>query len=77
MVSSYWPAQGESTRKHFLNEERIIPERKEGSWDSPGDPVVKNLPANAGNMGLTPGPGRYHLPRADKLLYTATVSYDY
>ena len=25
--------------------------------DSPGDPVVKDLPANAGNMGLIPGPG--------------------
>ena len=27
----------------------------------PGGPVVKNLPANAGDMGLTPGPGRFHM----------------
>ena len=26
-------------------------------WDFPGGPVVKNLPANSGNMGLISGPG--------------------
>ena len=28
-----------------------------------GDPVVKNLPANVGDMGLTPGLGRSHMLR--------------
>ena len=28
----------------------------------PGGPVVKNPPANAGNMGSVPGPGRFHVP---------------
>ena len=28
--------------------------------DFPGGAVVKNLPANAGDMGLIPGPGRCH-----------------
>ena len=28
----------------------------------PGDTVVKNLPANAGDMGSSPGPGRSHMP---------------
>ena len=27
----------------------------------PGDTVVKNLPANAGDTGLSPGPGRSHM----------------
>ena len=27
----------------------------------PGGSVVKNPPANAGDMGLTPGPGRFHM----------------
>ena len=27
----------------------------------PGDPVVKNPPANARNMGSIPGPGRFHM----------------
>ena len=28
----------------------------------PGGPVVKNLPAHAGNTGLIPGLGGYHKP---------------
>ena len=27
-----------------------------------GDPLDKNLPANAGDMGLIPGTGRSHMP---------------
>ena len=30
--------------------------------DFPGGPVVKNLPANAGDVGLIPSPGRLHMP---------------
>ena len=30
--------------------------------DFAGGPVVKNSPANAGDMGSTPGPGRSHMP---------------
>ena len=29
--------------------------------DFSGDPVVKNLLANARDTGLIPGPGRYHM----------------
>ena len=29
--------------------------------DFPGDSVVKNLPANAGDMGSIPGLGRFHM----------------
>ena len=28
----------------------------------PGGAVVKNPPANAGDMGSSPGPGRPHMP---------------
>ncbi|XP_059790909.1 uncharacterized protein LOC132372806 [Balaenoptera ricei] len=31
----------------------------------PGGSVVKNLPANAGDMGSSPGPGRSHMPRSN------------
>ena len=31
----------------------------------PGGSVVKNLPANAGGMGSSPGPGRSHMPRSN------------
>ena len=37
------------------------------NWrDFPGGAVVKNLPANAGDMGLIPGLGRFHMPRTTK-----------
>ena len=31
----------------------------------PGGPVVENLPANAGDTGLSPGLGRSHMPRSN------------
>ena len=31
----------------------------------PGGTVVKNPPANAGDMGSSPGPGRSHMPRSN------------
>ena len=34
-------------------------------WDFPGGAVVKNLPADAGDTGLNPGPGRCHMPRSN------------
>ena len=33
--------------------------------DFPGGTVVKNLPANAGDTGSSPGPGRSHMPRSN------------
>ena len=30
--------------------------------DFPGNPVIKNLPANAGDTGSIPGLGRFHMP---------------
>ena len=32
----------------------------------PGGAVVKNPPANAGDTGSSPGPGRSHMPRSGK-----------
>ena len=34
-------------------------------WDFPGGAVVGNLPANAGDTGSIPGPGRSHMPRGN------------
>ena len=33
--------------------------------DFPGGPVVKNPPANTGDMGSIPGSGRSHVPRSN------------
>ena len=34
--------------------------------DFPDDPVVKNTPAKAGDMGSIPDPGRSHVPQSTK-----------
>ena len=33
--------------------------------DSPGGAAVKNPPADAGDTGSSPGPGRFHMPRSN------------
>ena len=35
------------------------------SWGFPGGTVVKNPPANAGDTGSSPDPGRSHMPRSN------------
>ena len=37
-----------------------------GCLGFPGGAVVKNPPANAGDTGLSPGPGRSHMPQSNK-----------
>ena len=39
---------------------------KNDQKDFPGGPVGNNLPANAGDMDLIPGPGRFYLPQGTK-----------
>ena len=34
-------------------------------WVFPGGAVVENLPANAGDTGLSPGLGRSHMPQSN------------
>ena len=38
---------------------------KNSEKDFPGGTVVKNPPANAGDTGSSPGPGRSHMPRSN------------
>ena len=38
---------------------------KKKSWGFPGGAVVENLPASAGDTGLSPGLGRSHMPRSN------------
>ena len=47
----------EKTRSMIFNHQE---RDKEGF---PNGSVVKTLPANVGDMGLIPGPGRSHMPR--------------
>ena len=40
----------------------------------PGDSVLKNPPANAGDTGLIPDPGRSHMPQSNKGQVTRLLS---
>ena len=42
--------------------------------DSPGGTVVKNPPANAGDTGSSPGPGRSHMPWSNKASVSQLLS---
>ena len=43
----------------------IVAEKIKGGWNFPGGAVIKNLPVSEGDMGLSPGPGRSHMPRSN------------
>ena len=34
-------------------------------WDLPGGAMVKNRPANAGDRGSSPDPGKSHMPQSN------------
>ena len=53
--------------KYFYSESICILESLSPQWDFPGGPVVRNLPANAGDMGLIPGLGA-KIPHAERQL---------
>ena len=69
-ISLHW-----SHRKAFLSpcysleiqqNWKTVPQIKnKWAWDFSGSTVVKNLPANAGDTGLIPGPGRSRMPRGN------------
>ena len=42
-----------------------LQEIKGNTRDFPGGAAVKNPPANAGDTGSIPGPGRSHMPRSN------------
>ena len=47
------------------NKKTNNPILKMGQWGFPGGAAVKNPPANAGDTGSSPGPGRSHMPRSN------------
>ena len=57
--------------KDFLGERKflMIPKGEFGYQiriqGFPGGTAVENLPANAGDTGSSPGPGRSHMPRSN------------
>ena len=51
-----------SVAKTLIEKKKIWKEFRE---DFPGGSVVKNLPADAGDMVSIPGPGRRHTPQTN------------
>ena len=43
----------------------LCPVKNSWTWGFLGGAVVKNPPANAGDTGSSPGPGRSHMPRSN------------
>ena len=41
----------------------VLSHFKNWGTDFPGSTVEKNRPANAGDTGSIPGPGRFHMPQ--------------
>ena len=55
----------EGTFSSDENHWNLFPVLKLDCWGVPGGAVVENLPANAGDTGLSPGLGRSHMPRSN------------
>ena len=56
MLAKVWPKNvGKAWEKN---------DKELSKLDFPGGALVENLPANAGDMGSSPGPGRYHMPQS-------------
>jgi len=50
--------------REFSKIQMVIKSTLKNSFpDFHDDPVIKNLPANSGDMGLIPGLGRFHMPQ--------------
>ena len=50
---------------HATHTHTKITQSKNGQKGFPGGSVVKNPPANAGDMGSIPGPGSSYIPRSN------------
>ena len=48
-----------------ISEKKFLKYFKKLIVDLPNGPVVKNLPVNAGDTGLSPGLGRFHMPQGN------------
>ena len=46
----------------------------ENCLDFPSDAVDKNPPVSAGDMGLIPGQGRFHMPKKNRALEPQLLS---
>ena len=62
MKPEEWTGE-EETRMFWVNS--CTTSSRKQAMGFPGGAVVKNLPANAGDTGSSPGLGRSHVPRSN------------
>ena len=60
-----WRGSCRESGKEINKHEVIIIRQKLNYRGFPGGAVDKNPPANAGDTGSIPGPGRSHMPRSN------------
>ena len=58
-LENHWPVGAVSCITISLSFKFVV------NWDFPGGTVDKNPPANAGDVGSSPGPGRSYMPRSN------------
>ena len=56
----------------FLHYRVYTKQRKKNVRNFPGGPVIRNLPANSGDTGSIPDPGRFHVPQGTNPFHTTT-----
>ena len=61
-LSTPSPFKSQTEKPHLKATNQYLQESDEGF---PGGAVVKNLPANSGDTGSSPGLGRSHMPRSN------------
>ena len=62
--SMTWPSDWTTKELLIHAVQQSKPVRAE-VWEFPGGPVVKNTPANAGDLDLILGLGRFHMPHGN------------
>ena len=63
-----WGRAGHSQGAHQIRAVSLVQQKKHFKavlLDFRGGTVLKNPPANAGDTGSSPGPGRSHMPRSN------------
>ena len=67
-VGMWGEVRGEGEGKLLMSEEQIKNKKarfKPGAQDFAGDAMDGDLPDSAGDMGLIPAPGRFHMPQGN------------
>ena len=62
-----WPGQDRDREGESENQRGTEREKEDRCLDLPGGPVIRNPPADAGDMGWIPGLGRSHVPWGNKI----------